>query len=584
MVNQTRLTQFAPAAMLTILLLNIFIFSPLNIYLTNTGQFTAPLASVLQTCLIPVLALLLVSYPLVRILSARYASRTAAVFAVLSILIWFQGNGLLWDYGILNGQGIIWNDLAWRGWIDSPLWIAALLVTVTYHAKIGPLIIKGAVFVFVLQLITGCYMGIQKRNLLSGQVNDDSLVTLARIFDFSPDKNILHIVVDGFQSDVFDELMKISAPDGGYPESFQGFRFYKETLGVFPYTIFAVPAFLSGNMYDNEVDKDTYVENVLRGQTIISAAKDAGFEIDVASGGDYIGNKYVNLPLDHRYNLDNIASAGAGLKDAALAMDLGLFRVLPHYLKPLVYNEQKWLLSKYVFSEAFYNFSYFSHTYFLNKFTQGMGVHRERPVYKYIHVMNTHNPMVVDAECRYNGNPVNMDRITLTQQSRCTMDTLARLFNRMQELRIYDNTLIIIHGDHGGWVPNYRQGPAIRFKSGHAAPEWMTALASPLLAIKKPGDNSPYRDTDVPASLLDIPATVADIMGWNTHFNSMSLEKLQPGAVRERYFRFYYWQRDAWEAEYPGPIQEFSVAGSHYETSWKSGRIFYPPQSEDVLQ
>ena len=205
---------------------------------------------------------------------------------------------------------------------------------------------------------------------------------------------------------------------------------------------------------------------------------------------------------------------------------------------------------------------------------------RRTPVYKYLHIMNTHNPMVVDERCQYSGKPSSMTRNSLTIQSFCTLDTLSRLLDRMKEMGVYDNTLIIIHGDHGGWVPNYRQGPPATLVSGETAPVWMTSLASPLLAIKKPNDKAPFRSSEIYASLLDIPATIADIMDWDADFKYQSLEELKNNGAgtRERFFRFYFWQRDAWEADYTNPIQEFRIGGSHYEAEWKLTRVFYPPQ------
>jgi len=253
--------------------------------------------------------------------------------------------------------------------------------------------------------------------------------------------------------------------------------------------------------------------------------------------------------------------------------------MLPHFLKKYIYNDQKWFTSQLVVSEPIFQFQYFSHTYFLHLFSQFMSIEREKPVYKYIHIMNTHNPMVVDEECRFLGQAMRMNRATLTTQSKCTLDTLSLLFDKMKELGVYDSALILVHGDHGGWVPNYRQGPPpALFSQGIEAPPFVASLASPLLAIKRPHDKTNFRTSDIQTSLLDIPATISDIMNWESNFNSQSLEKIDLDTPRKRFFYFYEWQRDAWETDYTGPIQELSIEGSHYEVEWKPERIFYPPK------
>ena len=561
-------------AMMAILLFSIFIFSPHTVYITNIEQFTVPLATVLKLCLIPVLAGLLIFYPVAKFIPLTVTGRISVMLATLSIMVWFQGNVLLWKYGILDGSGIVWSDYRWRGWIDSGLWISAIFLAATLNEKTGILITRIAVFIFTLQLITASCTTFQYRESIRKDNTNNSLRELTEIFSFSDDRNILHIVVDGFQSDVFDELV---SHETRYRNSFQGFVYYRETLGAFPYTSFALPAFLAGKLYTNQLPKNTYIDSIFRGDTIISVAKKEGYEIDIATGGGYLTNRYSNLPYDHLYNLSNIAGADAYLEESAEAMDLGLFRSTPHLLKKYIYNDQQWRLSRHTLAEDFFQFAYFPHTYFLNKFSLEMQAGRKSPVYKYLHIMNTHNPMVVDRDCKYTGKPERMDRKTLTIQSRCTLDTLARFFDRMKELGIYDNTLIVIHGDHGGWVPNYRQGPPVVLRTGNKAPEALFSLASPLLAIKKPHDKAVFRVSEVYASLLDIPDTITDIMNWDADFNYRSLEMAQPGDKRTRTFRFYFWQSDEWETEYASPIHEFSVVGSHYETTWVPGEIYNPP-------
>jgi hypothetical protein len=119
---------------------------------------------------------------------------------------------------------------------------------------------------------------------------------------------------------------------------------------------------------------------------------------------------------------------------------------------------------------------------------------------------------------------------------------------------------------------------SVTFSTGAIARDWLTSLASPLLAIKKPNDNADFRVSDVQASLLDIPATISDIMNWSVDFKSQSLEKLNLNDNRKRFFRYYDYQKNAHQQDYTGPIHEFSIEGSHYEVEWKPENIFYPPE------
>jgi len=577
MITSHRSKNSTAIMMMAILLLNIFLFSPFSLYITNLEQFTTPLVGVMKLCLIPVLILFLLFIPVINF-SVSNTHRISALLAMFSMLVWFQGNVLLWDYGILDGRNINWNDYIFRGWVDGCIWIVALGLVYFFYQKYGKIVIKGAVFILLLQFVTLCYASYENWELINKKSPKISMEDPTELFKFSRNGNILHIVTDGFQSDVFNELINRQGLKDKYQSSFQGFIYYRETLGAFPYTKFSIPAFLASEMYSNDVPKDIFVDKHMKGHTILSAANKEGYEIDIASGGNYLIKRYSNLPYTNMYNMDNIKSASAEFRDTAVILDLALFRVLPHFLKIYIYNDQEWLVSKLVRNETIFQFSYFSHTLFLNIFSQAMSIEREKPVYKYIHVMNTHNPMVVDNQCKYAGQPTKMNRATLTIQSKCTLDTLSILFEKMKDLGVYESTLIIVHGDHGGWAPNYRQGPPVVFSSGAVARDWLTSLASPLLAIKKPNDNSDFRVSDVLASLLDIPATISDIMNWNVDFKSQSLEKLHLHDKRKRFFRYFDYQKNAHQEDYAASIHEFSIEGSHYEVEWKPENIFYPPK------
>jgi hypothetical protein len=439
-------------------------------------------------------------------------------------------------------------------------------------------IVRAAGFIFCLQLVVTLISFYEKQSHLLVQNSPSEISSFDKIVGFSNKKNVVHIVTDGFQSDVFDELINNVALKEKYDKSFDGFVYYKETLGTFPYTRFAVPAFLSAEIYSNEKSKDEYIDEVLRGETIIKAAVNNQFEVDVVADGGYLLGRYRNLPYDNIFDINDTEEIQNKLSRSALLVDMSLFRNLPGILKKAIYNDQKWFLKRYFMQEDFLQYRYFTNTFFLRSLVESMSANREVGVYKYIHIMNAHNPMVVDQSCRYIGGTAATNRATLTYQSKCTMDTLALLFNRMRELGVYNESLIIIHADHGGWVDNYRLGPNIIFPSGQVGPNWIKSLASPLLAIKLPLAHGNIDTSEALASLTDIPDTVSDIMGWSESFGEKSLLDLKVADKRERYFRFYSWQKNAWVADYTGPIVEYAIDGSHYEAEWKSVNILQPPE------
>ena len=506
-------------------------------------------------------------------LSSNIRSRVIVVLAVLSIVIWIQSNVLVWEYGVLNGINIDWTKGKWRGFLDSSIWLACISGSVLFYKRIKKNMIKWAVAIFALQFLSVTYMCLENWSSIHIHRTGNTKEDLESFSNFSTKHNILHILVDGFQSDVFLDLVSSKQFGENYTTSFSGFEYYEETLGVFPFTRFSVPAILSGKLYNNDIPKDDFIDTALSNKTILNTATEFGYEIDMAIGNPYLAKKYANIRYNNFYEI----SADDIISETVKLLDLSLFRLVPHFVKPYIYNNQEWLLDPFILGESPIG-TYISHTAFLNNMISKMHVDRDIPVYKYMHIMNTHNPMVITGNCRYAGRSLHTTRINLTTQSRCTLDTLVKLFEKMKMLNIYDESLVIVHADHGGWVQNHREGQPIVFADGKIAPPYVASLASPLLMIKLPGAGNEFHKSTVYASLADIPDTLSDAMNWNADFGHKSLLEIDPNKTRERRYRFYFWQSDAWETDYTGPIQEFIINGSHYEEEWQLGQIYPPPE------
>ena len=559
--------------MAAVLAIALFMLMPISLYMGNRGEFITPLASLLRWWAIPAVATLLMLVVIGMFCPLRWHGRYLVLLACLSLLAWFQGQLLVWDYGPLDGRNIDWPLMTWRGWVDGAIWLGVVWGGLVCSRKVGQLIIQAALLLFVVQSAQVLLLVFSVDERLEQSANE--LATLEQISGFSQQQNVLHLLLDGFQSDFFDELIRDAQIGDHYRESMQGFTFYPETIGVFPYTRFAVPAFLTGQIYDNQQVKNEFIAAAIAGDSLFNAASAAGMELDVASM-EYWAPFYAKADVTHSYVIPEGGHSSAfdfKLANTTKLLDLALFRVSPHFLKQKIYNNQRWLLGRITIDVEYLQFHYFSHTQFLNDLIDGMAIGRSKPTYKFFHVMNTHNPMVVDANCHYVGGALPTNRATLLMQSKCTLDTVLRLFDKLKQMGLYENTLIVMHGDHGGWVPHRNYQPE-QVNRHHQVPYWAVSLGSPLLAIKPPGSSGPLISSARLASLLDIADTVADLMQWPQSFGGKSLVGSVQDDFRKRYFYNYAWQQDAWESEYAGPIQEYEIVGKHYQSPWVPKRVF----------
>lgn len=548
------------------LVLLVFVVLPGTLYVGNAQEFmTAPVSLALQL-LVPAMLLLVTALLALRLGKRRDYSRFTSVTSALTLLAWIQAYLLVWDYGPLDGSPIDWGTATWRRWVDLPLWIAGLAAALGFHRRLATPLATAALAAVALQ---GGVLALdafeQRKALALKQVQRAAANDLEAMARFSPDRNVLHIVLDSFQADVFKDI--IEGPAGLYVKpALNGFTFFEENLGTFPATYLALPALLSGQVYRNQVPQAEFMESVYAGKSILNAARGAGFEIDLA-GDAWMLTLLMKGRFDHAYLTAHASPTG----DAARLLDLALFRLAPHVLKPAVYNGQRWRVLPLFARSELLHLPYFTHNAFLAKIAQRLAVDRPTPVYKYFHLMTTHAPFVVEPDCSWAGAVLNRVRETVTAQSQCSLAFVIALLEQMKQAGAYDNSLIVIMGDHGGHIPphGYQESSFTQGDRTYTVSPAGLGLATPLLAIKPPGVTAPFRTSAALTSSTDVAATIDALLrlGAGLPGDSLMDETRDPAA--ERRFYGYKWSKMDPVSEYIELIMEYRVTGSAYRIeSW----------------
>ena len=557
------------AGLAAIALLTIGCFATLSIYAGNSDEFVSPFCK-LFSIYAPYLLILCTGAGLLgSIMTAEGALRYKAILSAVAILVWLQGNILVWDYGSLDGRTIDWMSADWRGMLDFSIWIILLALAITAYKQFGKLLVIAAIATLPIQVVNSAVTILSSPAELGGADSID-IDPRARdaLFSFSSSSNTVHIVMDGFQSDIFAEIVD-NYPDRDVRGELRGFTFFAEHLGVYPYTQLTMPAMLSGKLYRNDIPVDDFVHNTLQGNTILNAAFKAGHEVDIAAQIS-LANIYGIGNVSHTYGItpsDHVSARDYTLNDAARLIDLALFRVVPHFAKALVYRDQLWVFQGRIRAESYLQLQYFSDLAFLRQLAEKMSVSRDMPVYKLIHVMLSHRPTVGNEQCEYDGQH-SLSRANVTKQARCGLLAVLDVLHRMKELGIYDESLIVLMGDHGAWVPvdTLRNGDAKA-----ADVDAMTvAMAMPVLAIKRPGDDAEFQVSTAPTSIVDIPATIDGILNLGAEFDGVSVFEIGPDKNRTRTHLTYGYGINPKAKGFLFPMHEYSVRGNPLDaTAWQ---------------
>ena len=574
---------FRESAPVLLVVLTLFLVCPVYLYQGNVDEFAVPLASILATLALPALIAAVILAAAGRLLKGRARRRYISLLFILGLLLWIQGHLLVWDYGVLAGQDIDWSRGAWRGWVDGALWLGLLVLAVVLYRRISKIAAPAAFLLLSFQILLLIVTSVQKPGIWRGQDKSEwPGLPPPGMFEFSSGRNVVHIVLDGFQSDLFREIVA-EAPDR-YASALCGFTFFSETTAVYPSTYMSVPALLSGQIYKNDIPIPEFLDRVMRGPNILNALNDSGYQVDLALSEYYRRRirhySHYTIPIPY-----GVTPREHKRTNAALMMDLVLFRSAPHALKRFIYNDHSWLLDGRVAGKARERSNvHFSHQAFLDDIRDRLVVNKSRPVYKYFHLQTPHPPIVVDDACRYAAKrPATRENRKI--QARCSLDHVILFLDKMRSESIYDGALIIIQADHGAGqaIPPGPGGPAPDEESVPAGEEGFSKIAGyalPLMLVKPPGSQGPLKVSKAPAMLTDTPATIGSLLGLNQKYEGQSVFAIDPDAPRRRSFFYYDWLNEKWRERYFNHLDEYEILGSPFDRSaWQMISILHSPEA-----
>jgi hypothetical protein len=550
--------------------LQLFLFGPHTLYSNNQQEFSAPFWNIVFQ-LAPTIAALTAALVLIGIVLPERLYRHYVVGLVgVAIVLWIQGNLIVGDYGVLNGEDIDWSGQAWRNRYEPLLWIAVPVAMTIFARRLFPAAVFASRVLVALQiaLVGVTAAKADPEALAKWQGPPDA------IFELSSRQNVFHFVLDGFQSDVFLDIVESDRAD--MDRRFSGFTFFANHSGAFPTTIVSIPTMLTGQVYRNQEPMRRFMNRHFKRASIYNVMRSQGYQVDAVSGLQFdkaSATNYYRLPTPY-------VTYEAYVQFTAWQLaDLSLFRHSPHLLKPWIYNGQSWRLQN-AFGHEKADTAGRRHLpvngeAFLRDFTPRLRVAHDRPLYKYVHVGVPHWPMTLDAECNYIG-VKRASRELYSGQARCAVRRVAEFLDKLRELGLYDGSMVLITSDHGVALPPDGFTSDRDIFGGPLSNLSGSALA--LLVVKPPNSAGPIGISQAPTMISDIPATIVDTMGLKNPFPGVSAMKVDEHVPRLRQFAAYPWSSSDWQADHFSHMDVFTINGSMLDgAAWKTEEPIYAP-------
>jgi hypothetical protein len=353
--------------------------------------------------------------------------------------------------------------------------------------------------------------------------------------DVGEKTNIYHILLDEYQTDMFDLTLT-----DDIKKQMGGFTYYPETTTVYGRTGMSLPTIFTGNSYDYVQPQIDYEKQAFStDKSFLYWLKDSGYDTTA-----FIHKVYTfDLPLFDKvveHNQNSIQYEEAEISDQTY---IKLFTNLWLHA-----NAPKFINDKFVSAE------FTSQIAAQNVLTDAAPVHSQASFknitndtdlldkpksYIFAHLLFPHFPYVMRSDCTYDEGTDSSPK----EQSECATKLVVEFLNKLKELDRYDDSLIIIQSDHGARF-KVENNDLVSIKQDFYSEEWSNARSRSLLMIKAPGNqsNAAFEVSNAKTTLLDIAPTLLDYLGIDTgmQYEGRSLvDNNDLFSDRVRYYHFF---------------------------------------------
>jgi hypothetical protein len=584
----------------TLFALTLFVLVPAHVYLVNRSAVVVFFREVLAVTLglSVVIGLLLIG--LSQLCPPRPRQYITVFVVGVSFLFWIHAYCLVWSYEVMDGGSIPWENYTGRASTDAALWIIVLGLMLKFVPRLYPRVTAICTGLLAIQLVS---LGISATRAYVSPLDffKHYYVEQEPVFEYSTERNVILILLDEFQSDIFAEAVLAQAELRAH---FSGFTYFPDTTAGANFTELALPAIMTGRMYDNSVSRDQFLREAYLEHSLPATLRKAGFAVHL-----YPWRGFANESI---YYHESVASNlkrrprpwQDKLTDVVRLVDMGLFRSMPQFAKQLVHNDSAWLLSDLLARGLSPPLSGSTEASAIpvakpiefgpgltldNVFTelarghplpgQGMTALDGPGVFKFYHLAGLHVPVKMKRDL--SPGVFDYNRANFSEQAEAYAKIMGAYLAELRRRNLYDNSMIIIVGDHGsGRSPELYVRPASAEITARLNPtasrgdfQRDKARGIPLLLVKRFGEQGELKTSRVRASVIDIPATVrkelnlphppVQAVTGQPDFHGVSLFELDGDSTRPRYYGATRWSGG--KSDYVNPIALYRIQGFSWE-------------------
>lgn len=489
---------------LAALIFMLFLYAPLNIYLSNANDFSFDTLDVLKFMLpLATVAFIVCAFIFLLVSKAGrklYVLAEVTVFTVL-FACFLQGNIFSSWLPTLDGSVIDWSAFGPQRFVSLTLWFLPLAISFVALKKFGTdglarlssltgkILFAYLALTLSLTMISSPYLAKDKKGIS---------ITYDYVLDVSEDENLIILLLDCVDVNYYEQAVK------EFPEIsdvFEDFTFYRNTLSAYNLTSHSVPFILSGIWNYNDQPYDHWLSQTVEESPLFSHLRENEYRIGLYD--DTVG--YVPEAYDYFENVRGAEGFVSPTGFCSMLLHLVGFRYAPFDLKPAFFTTPENIYYNSLKGEDLDNaYSWENSAFYEKLLSEDLSVGSEK-CFRFIHLKGGHGTFDYDVDFNfYPGQVSNIECIA------GAVKMTGLYLDKLKEAGVYDNSVILVMADHGSnWISEANRANPILFIKGlderheqsiSDAPihyEDLQPAFNKLLAGAKSGDIFPWHEGDV---------------------------------------------------------------------------------------
>ncbi len=520
-------------------------FAPLEMFIANKSNLWFDIYDVFLYAVLFLVVSVLINVCLFAILNRinrkLYAGLVVAEF-ICFVMAYIYGNFMSGSLPGLSGGSFEYLDFKEEIVIAAVIWIAVILAMIVLLKKfplekilnvmgyIGLFMTAVFMLTLVIEIFTRGSEGILSRNT-------DAVATTDDLMEMSKDKNVVILLLDAFDSTVARELL---GEGSKYAEELNDFTFYSNATAGYPHTRESLPLIISGRWFENKEDFSGFSTRCFVESPFLKHLQDNGYKLNwygsITCNDDFIYNfqnfKQISIGINSKKNFCLLFAKLVGLKYG------------PYFIKTkCIVEGDEFNHERKITNDSEYELYGNKLLDFYDRLEENDIKIAEERTFKFIHSEGAHEAYDITAGLE------KLDDKDGTYEGKCeaALKVAIKYIEKLKQANVYDNTAIVIMGDHGNEDIQYGMDP--------------------LLLVKGFGEEHDFDISKAPVSYEDVCQAFIKLSNGAP---STDIFEWKEGDERTRRFLYYY---EFYDDDH---LIEFEINGDVHDpaASKETGRVF----------